>query len=286
MQRKPDFLRINKLPVGEEASKILRIIKENNLNTVCTEASCPNKGKCFSEGTATFLILGPNCSRQCKFCNITSGSLSEEDFSEAERVAEASLKMGLKYVVITSVTRDDLEDKGANAFARTIRAVREKLPQAKIEVLTPDFSGREELLKIVLDEKPYVFNHNIETVRRLTPIIRPQANYERSLKLLEMAKKINQNQITKSGLMVGLGENFEELKETFSDLSKAEVDRLTIGQYLAPSRNHYPVQKYYTLEEFEELKNIALDCGIKGVFSAPFVRSSYNAQLFDTQNVF
>ncbi len=282
MQRKPDFLRINKLPVGEEASKILRIIKENNLNTVCTEASCPNKGKCFSEGTATFLILGPNCSRQCKFCNITSGSLSEEDFSEAERVAEASLKMGLKYVVITSVTRDDLEDKGANAFARTIRAVREKLPQAKIEVLTPDFSGREELLKIVLDEKPYVFNHNIETVRRLTPIIRPQANYERSLKLLEMAKKINQNQITKSGLMVGLGENFEELKETFSDLSKAEVDRLTIGQYLAPSRNHYPVQKYYTLEEFEELKNIALDCGIKAVFSAPFVRSSYDAQLFDT----
>lgn len=282
MQRKPDFLRINKLPVGEEASKILRIIKENNLNTVCTEASCPNKGKCFSEGTATFLILGPNCSRQCKFCNITSGSLSEEDFSEAERVAEASLKMGLKYVVITSVTRDDLEDKGANAFARTIRAVREKLPQAKIEVLTPDFSGREELLKIVLDEKPYVFNHNIETVRRLTPIIRPQANYERSLKLLEVAKKINQNQITKSGLMVGLGENFEELKETFSDLSKAKIDRLTIGQYLAPSRNHYPVQKYYTLEEFEELKNIALDCGIKAVFSAPFVRSSYDAQLFDT----
>lgn len=282
MQRKPDFLRINKLPVGEEASKILRIIKENNLNTVCTEASCPNKGKCFSEGTATFLILGPNCSRQCKFCNITSRSLSEEDFSEAERVAEASLKMGLKYVVITSVTRDDLEDKGANAFARTIRAVREKLPQAKIEVLTPDFSGREELLKIVLDEKPYVFNHNIETVRRLTPIIRPQANYERSLKLLEVAKKINQNQITKSGLMVGLGENFEELKETFSDLSKAKIDRLTIGQYLAPSRNHYPVQKYYTLEEFEELKNIALDCGIKAVFSAPFVRSSYDAQLFDT----
>jgi lipoic acid synthetase len=282
MQRKPDFLRINKLPVGEEASKILRIIKENNLNTVCTEASCPNKGKCFSEGTATFLILGPNCSRQCKFCNITSGSLSEEDFSEAERVAEASLKMGLKYVVITSVTRDDLEDKGANAFARTIRAVREKLPQVKIEVLTPDFDGRKDLLKIVLDEKPYVFNHNIETVRGLTPIIRPQANYERSLKLLEIAKKINQNQITKSGLMVGLGENFEELKETFSDLSKAEVDRLTIGQYLAPSRNHYPVQKYYTLEEFEELKNIALDCGIKAVFSAPFVRSSYDAQLFDT----
>lgn len=278
MERKPDFLRINKVPVGEKASKIIKIIKEDRLNTVCTEASCPNKGKCFAEGTATFLILGPNCSRNCKFCNIKNGALSREDFDEGERVAEAAYKMGLSYVVITSVTRDDLEDQGASAFARTIKAVRKKLPNAKIEVLTPDFGGSKELLKIVLEEKPYVFNHNVETVKRLTPLIRSGAVYERSLLLLNLAKKINPNQITKSGLIVGLGESWEEILETLRDLAKNKVDRLTIGQYLQPSKEHFPVQKFYTPEEFDKLKEEAIKIGIKWIMSGPFVRSSYMAQ--------
>ncbi len=279
MERKPDFLRINKIPVGEKASKILKIIKEERLHTVCTEASCPNKGKCFSEGTATFLILGPNCSRNCKFCNIKNGDVFPEDYGEAERVADAAYKMGLSYVVITSVTRDDLLDKGASAFKRTIRAVRKKLPEARIEVLTPDFGGDETLLKTVLDEKPDVFNHNIETVRRLTPIIRSGAVYERSLFVLKKAKEFYKNQITKSGIIVGLGETREEIIEAFKDLSRIKVDRLTIGQYLQPSRQHYPVKKYYEPQEFEELKEEAKKYGIKWVMAGPFVRSSYMAQI-------
>lgn len=278
MERKPEFLKINKIPVGEKASKILKIIKEERLNTVCTEASCPNKGKCFAEGTATFLILGPNCSRNCKFCNIKNEEVFPEDFFEGERVAEAALKMGLSYVVITSVTRDDLKDKGASAFARTIRAVKQKLPNAKIEVLTPDFGGDKNLLKIVLDEKPYVFNHNLETVRRLTSLIRSGAIYERSLSLLEIAKEINPKIITKSGIIVGLGETKGEVIETIRDLAKVKIDRLTIGQYLQPSREHYKVQKFYTPEEFEDFKNEAQRNGIKWVMSGSFVRSSYMAQ--------
>jgi lipoic acid synthetase len=278
MERKPDFLKINKVPVGEKASEILKIIREEKLNTVCTEASCPNKGKCFAEGTATFLILGPNCTRNCKFCNIKSGGVSPEDLTEAERVAEAAYKMELSYVVITSVTRDDLEDKGAAAFARTIIAVRKKIPNARIEVLTPDFGGDKNLLKIVLDEKPDVFNHNIETVKRLTPLIRSGAVYQRSLSILKMAKEIDHSIITKSGIIVGLGETKEEIIETIKDLAECGVQRLTIGQYLQPSREHYPVQKFYTPEEFDELKNEAVKIGIKWVLSAPFVRSSYMAQ--------
>lgn len=278
MERKPDFLRINKVPVGEKASKIIKIIKEDRLNTVCTEASCPNKGKCFAEGTATFLILGPNCTRNCKFCNIKNEGVLPEDYDEAERVAEAAYKMELSYVVITSVTRDDLSDKGASAFARTIKAVRNKLPKAKIEVLTPDFCGDENLLKIVLNEKPDVFNHNIETVKRLTPLIRSGAVYERSLFVLKKAKELYSNQITKSGLIIGLGETREEIIEAIKDLSQIGVDRLTIGQYLQPSKRHYPVQKYYKPQEFDDLKEEAKKYGIKWVLSGPFVRSSYLAQ--------
>lgn len=281
MLRKPDYFKINKVPVGEEASRVLRIIKDNNLHTVCTEASCPNKGKCFSRGTATFLILGPNCSRNCKFCNIKTGKLSAEDLFEPFRVADAVVKMGLKYVVITSVTRDDLKDKGANGFVRTIRAIRSKKRDIKIEVLTPDFEGRKDLLQLVLNENPFVFNHNIETVRRLTPIVRSKADYIRSLSILKMAKEINPDQITKSGIIVGLGESFEELVETIKDLKESGIDRLTIGQYLNPSLKHHPVKKYYSLEEFDKLKEIALNYGIKGVLSGPFVRSSYNAESFE-----
>jgi len=281
MERKPEWLRQERLPVGEKASKVLSAIRDHNIKTVCTEASCPNKGKCFAEGTATFLILGPSCTRNCGFCNIDHGAVSPEDFDEAARVAEAAGKMGLSFVVITSVTRDDLEDRGAGAFARTIRAVRIRLPASKVEVLTPDLDGKRDLLKVVLDEGPDVFNHNVETVRRLTPLIRSNAGYDRSLSLLRMAKEIAPAQVTKSGLIVGLGEEKEELKEAFRDLADVRVDRLTIGQYLAPSLKHAPVAKFYTPEEFDELKSEAKSAGIRAVFSGPFVRSSFHAAVFE-----
>jgi lipoyl synthase len=281
MERKPKWLHQERLPVGEKASGVLAMIRSHDLKTVCTEASCPNKGKCFSEGTATFLILGPNCTRNCAFCNIGHGNTLAEDLNEAERVAEAAKQMGLDFVVVTSVTRDDLADQGANAFARTIITIRKKIPSVKVEVLIPDFEGRKDLLKIVLDEKPDVFNHNIETVRRLTPLIRSKADYERSLSILKMAREINPKQITKSGLIVGVGEEKAELIETFKDLAGVSVDRLTIGQYLPPSRKHFPVKKYYTPEEFHELKEEAINAGIKGVLSGPFVRSSFHAAGFE-----
>lgn len=276
--RKPDFLKINKIPVGERASFILKVIKENRINTVCTEALCPNKGKCFGEGTATFLILGPNCTRNCKFCNVKHSQPLPEDFEEPYRIADAVKKLNLNYVVITSVSRDDLEDKGANAFVRTIRAIREVAGNdIKIEILTPDFMGEINLLKIVIDEKPFVFNHNLETVRRLTNEIRSGASYERSLKVLKMAKELNKNQITKSGIIIGLGETKEEIYETLCDLKEAMVDRITIGQYLQPSKAHLEVQKYYSLEEFEELKEKSHEIGFRWVQCGPFVRSSYLA---------
>lgn len=281
MDRKPKWLRQERLPVGEKASAVLSTIREHKLKTVCTEASCPNKGKCFSEGTATFLILGPSCTRNCRFCNIGHELPSPEDPEEASRVAEAAGKMGLSFIVITSVTRDDLPDRGANAFARVIREVRKKLPRAGIEVLTPDLDGRRDLLKIVLDEKPDVFNHNIETVRRLTPEIRSGADYDRSLTILKNAKEMFPGQVTKSGLIVGLGETREELRETFTDLASVFVDRLTIGQYLPPSLKHHPVARYLTPEEFEELKEEAKGAGIRAVLSGPFVRSSFHAASFD-----
>lgn len=281
MDRKPKWLRQERLPVGEKASAVLSTIREHKLKTVCTEASCPNKGKCFSEGTATFLILGPSCTRNCRFCNIGHERPSPEDPEEASRVAEAAKKMGLSFVVITSVTRDDLPDRGANAFARVIREVRKKLPRAGIEVLTPDLDGRRDLLKIVLDEKPDVFNHNIETVRRLTPEIRSGADYDRSLTILKNAKEMFPGQVTKSGLIVGLGETREELRETFTDLASAFVDRLTIGQYLPPSLKHHPVARYLAPEEFEELKEEAKRAGIRAVLSGPFVRSSFHAAVFE-----
>lgn len=281
MERKPKWLRQERLPVGEKASALLSTIREHKLKTVCTEASCPNKGKCFSEGTATFLILGPSCTRNCRFCNITHASPSPEDPEEASRIAEAADKMKLNFVVITSVTRDDLPDRGAGAFVRTIGEVRKRLPLAKIEVLTPDLDGRKDLLKMVLDAKPDVFNHNIETVRRLTPEIRSGADYDRSLTILKAAKEMAPQQVTKSGLIVGLGEGREELLETFGDLASAAVDRLTIGQYLPPSLKHHPVAKYYSPEEFEELKDEAKRAGIKAVLSGPFVRSSFHASVFE-----
>lgn len=275
--RKPDWFRIRRLAVGETASEVLKIIAENRLHTVCTSARCPNKGQCFAEGTATFMILGDVCTRACRFCDVRTGRPAPPDPLEPSRVAEAARRMGLTFVVVTSVARDDLPDEGASAFAETVRAVREGLPQARVEVLTPDFSGREELLERVLEAGPHVFNHNVETVERLTPRIRARATYRRSLGLLRAARRLRPEIPTKSGLMVGLGEGREELRQTFGDLAEAGVERLTIGQYLRPTLRHHPLARYYTPEEFAELREEARAAGIRAVLSGPLVRSSYHA---------
>ena len=275
--RKPDWFRIRRLAVGEEASAVLRTVSRNRLNTVCSSAACPNKGACFAEGTATFLILGNTCTRACAFCNISSGSPAPPDPTEPERVADAAAEMGLRYVVLTSVTRDDLPDEGAGAFAATVRAVRTRLSAARVEVLTPDFSGRQDLLSAVLDARPDVFNHNVETVERLTPEIRSRADYRRSLSLLRFSKRLAPEIPTKSGLMVGLGESREELAGAFADLAAAGVERLTVGQYLRPTHNHRPVARFYPPEEFAELATEARSAGIRAVLAGPLVRSSYHA---------
>jgi lipoic acid synthetase len=278
--RKPNWFKINRLAVGERASEVLRTVARNDLHTVCTSARCPNKGSCFAEGTATFMILGDVCTRACRFCDIATGRPSGEDLLEGERLAEAASSMGLRFVVVTSVCRDDLLDEGAGAFARTIRALRARIPGVRIEVLTPDFSGRRECLATVLDAAPDVFNHNLETVERLTPRIRSKAHYNRSLDVLEAARNMAPHIPTKSGLMVGLGESREELMQAFSDLAGVGVQRLTLGQYLQPSRRHHPVIRYYEPQEFEELAAAARAAGIRAVLSGPLVRSSYHAGTF------
>jgi lipoyl synthase len=275
--RKPDWFRIRRLAVGDEASAVLQAVSRNRLNTVCSLAACPNKGACFADGTATFLILGGTCTRSCAFCNIPSGAPGPPDPAEPERVAEAAAEMGLRFVVVTSVTRDDLPDEGAGAFAATVRAIRIRLPSSRVEVLTPDFSGRQDLLASVLESGPDVFNHNVETVERLTPAIRSRALYARSLGLLRRAREMAPGTPTKSGLMVGLGEEPEELLRTFSDLASAGVERLTLGQYLQPSRHHHPVARYYSPEEFADLGERARAAGIRAVLAGPLVRSSYHA---------
>lgn len=275
--RKPDWFRVRRLPVGGQASAVLGILSRNGLKTVCTSAGCPNKGACFAEGTATFLLLGDTCTRSCAFCNIAAGVPAPPDPTEPERVALAAAEMGLRFVVLTSVTRDDLPDRGAGVFAATVRAVRSHLPEAGVEVLTPDFSGREELLATVLEAGPTVFNHNLETVRRLTGAIRSGADYDRSLTLLDLSRRQAPEIPTKSGLMVGLGETREELRRAFTDLAGAGVGRLTLGQYLQPSRRHHPVVRYYPPDEFDEMAQEARSAGIPAVLSGPLVRSSYHA---------
>jgi lipoic acid synthetase len=275
--RKPEWFKIQRLAVGERASAVMGEIARNGLHTVCTSAACPNKGACFAEGTATFMILGDVCTRACRFCNIATGRPAPPDGGEAERVAEAAERMGLRFVVVTSVARDDLPDEGAGAFADTIRAVRRRLIRSKVEVLTPDFSGREECLETVLRAAPDVFNHNVETVERLTPSIRAKATYRRSLDLLRASRRIAPEIPAKSGLMVGLGETRDELLRTFGDLASAGIERLTVGQYLQPTRRHHPVVRYYEPEEFEDLRSAARAAGIRAVLSGPLVRSSYHA---------
>ena len=281
VERKPTWFQTNRLAVGERASSVLRAIAENDLHTVCTSARCPNKGTCFAEGTATFMILGDVCTRACRFCDIASGRpKAGEDLGEADRLAAAAAAMKLRFVVVTSVCRDDLPDEGSGAFARTISALKARIPGVRIEVLVPDFSGRDECLGTVLDARPHVFNHNLETVERLTPRIRSRAQYHRSLRVLARVREMVPELPTKSGLMVGLGETREELRQAFGDLARAGVERLTIGQYLQPSRRHHPVIRYYRPEEFEDLSREAKAAGVRAVLSGPLVRSSYHAGSF------
>ncbi|WNF36372.1 lipoyl synthase [Bacillaceae bacterium IKA-2] len=275
--RKPDWLKI-KLNTNDSYTGLKKMMREEKLNTVCEEARCPNIHECWAERkTATFMILGDICTRACRFCAVKSGLPTELDLEEPERVARVVKKMGLKHVVITAVARDDLKDGGARVFAETVRAIRRKSPFCSVEVLPSDMNGSEENLKILMDARPNILNHNIETVKRLTPKVRARATYERSLALLKKAKEMCPNIPTKSSLMIGLGETKAEIIETMDDLRAHDVDILTIGQYLQPTRSHLKIQKYWTPDEFQELQEIAMTKGFSHCESGPLVRSSYHA---------
>ena len=276
-KRLPEWIRV-KVNRGGNRDEINEELRSRHLNTVCEEARCPNLAECWHERTATFMLLGVNCTRACRFCAIGYEKPLPPDPEEPENVAESAAKMGLDYVVITSVARDDLEDEGSDQFAQTIRAVRAKLPHAGIEVLTPDFNGKEDLIRMTLEAMPTVFNHNLETCERLSPPIRGRAKYARSLEVLKNAKKWSEGKVlTKSGIMVGLGETDEEVKQCIDDLYAADVDILTIGQYLPPSRKHWKLDRYVRPEQFEEWKEYAESIGFNAVASSPMVRSSYKA---------
>jgi lipoic acid synthetase len=276
-ERKPPWLKV-RLPSGPAYQGVLRVVETRKLNTVCQDAICPNIAECWGRGTCTFMILGDICTRACRFCAVKSGKPTELDRNEPDRVASAVEQMKVRYAVITSVNRDDLEDGGSEIFARTVRRIREVCPETRVELLTPDFEGRLESIRTVTAAGPDVFAHNIETVRRLTPKVRHRATYERSLRVLEFIKKENPRQKTKSGIQVGHGETAEDLVEAFEDLARIGVDILTIGQYLRPTRRHLPVRRYYTPEEFGQLRLEALRRGIRYCFSGPLVRSSYRAE--------
>ncbi len=282
MQRLPDYLKRGIIDT-EKTKTVRHILKSNCLNTVCEAARCPNKSECYAKNTATFLIMGNNCTRNCRFCNITCAKPEDLNPSEPQKIADAVKKLGLNYVVITSVTRDDLNDGGASHFAEVIKEVRTLTPNVRIEVLTPDFKGVEQSIDLVINVKPDVFNHNIETVPSLYKKARPQANYERSLRFLEYIKDKSPDILTKTGLMVGLGETKEELIQTFEDLVKIKCDIVTIGQYIAPTKEHLEVARYYEPSEYDELAKIAKKIGIKHTFFSPLTRSSYKAyEVFDT----
>lgn len=275
--RKPDWLKI-KLNTNENYTGLKKLMRERNLNTVCEEAKCPNIHECWAvRRTATFMILGAVCTRACRFCAVKTGLPTELDTQEPERVAESVKLMNLKHAVITAVARDDLKDGGAAIFAETVRAVRRENPFTTIEVLPSDMGGVYENLKMLMDAKPDILNHNIETVRSLTPRVRARATYERSLEFLKRAKEMKPEIPTKSSLMIGLGETKEEIIETMDDLRANNVDIMTIGQYLQPSKKHIKVQKYYHPDEFEELRQIAMTKGFSHVEAGPLVRSSYHA---------
>ena len=277
VQKKPDWLKI-KINTNEQYTGIKKMMREEKLHTVCEEARCPNIHECWAERkTATYMILGSICTRSCRFCAVQTGLPTELDLQEPERVAESVEKMGLKHVVITCVARDDLKDGGAAVFAETVRAIRRRNPFCGIEVLPSDMNGEYENLQTLMDSKPDILNHNIETVKRLSPSIRARATYERSLEFLKRAKQMSPNTPTKSSIMVGLGETKEELSEVMDDLRANDVDIITIGQYLQPTKKHLNVQKYYSPEEFNDLRELALSKGFSHCEAGPLVRSSYHA---------
>ncbi|MGH9538920.1 MAG: lipoyl synthase [Terriglobales bacterium] len=275
-QAKPEWLRA-KAPVGENFHNLKKLARGLGLHTVCESAQCPNIGECWNHRTATFMLLGDICTRRCGFCAVPKGKPAPIEWDEPRRVAEAVATLGLKHTVVTSVNRDDDNLGGARIFAETIRQIRELSPGCRVEVLIPDFQGLEEALKIVVDAQPDVLNHNTETVPRLYRSVRSGARYERTLRLLENAKVLAPAMVTKSGVMVGLGETMTELVEVFRDLGSRGVDILTVGQYLRPSRDHLPISRFYTPEEFQYLKEEALRFGFRHVESGPLVRSSYHA---------
>jgi lipoic acid synthetase len=277
MRRHPDWLKV-KIGGGEKYREMISLLKSAKLHTICQEAKCPNIAECFGSGTAVFLIMGDICTRNCRYCNVAHGLPSQLNHDEPLDVAESIKKLKLKYAVITSVTRDDLSDGGAGVFASTVKSIKEVNPDCKVEVLTPDFNGDIECIKTVLNAKPDVFNHNIEVVEQLFPEIRPEGSYSRSIEFLKNIKKLNNQTRSKSGFMIGLGEDYNQIITTIKDLRHAKVDFLTIGQYLQPTSNHADIKKYYTPGEFNEFKELALDMGFKHVESGPLVRSSYHAE--------
>lgn len=275
--RKPEWLKI-KLNTNENYTGLKKMMREKKLHTVCEEAKCPNIHECWAvRRTATFMILGSVCTRACRFCAVKTGLPTELDLAEPERVADSVVQMNLKHVVVTAVARDDLKDGGSTVFAETVRAIRRKNPFTTIEVLPSDMGGVFENLKALMDTKPDILNHNIETVRRLSDRVRARAKYDRSLEFLKRAKELQPDIPTKSSLMVGLGETFEDIIETMDDLRANNVDIMTIGQYLQPSKKHLPVLKYYSPDEFAQLKEIAMEKGFSHCESGPLVRSSYHA---------
>jgi lipoic acid synthetase len=279
MSSLPSWIR-RRFPPQEEWERVERLLRSLSLHTVCESARCPNLGECFRRGTATFLILGDTCTRSCRFCAVKKGVPLPPDPEEPRRVAEAARTLNLRHVVVTSVTRDDLPDGGAEHFAKTIQAIRECLPQATVEVLVPDFQGSAEALEVVLAACPDVLNHNVETVPRLYPLVRPQADYARSLELLRRTKVRYPGILVKSGLMVGLGETQKEVEAVLWDLKEVGCDVVTIGQYLRPTAWHLPVAAYVPPEVFAYYREYALRLGFRGVASGPFVRSSYRAEEF------
>lgn len=277
--RKPEWIRV-KMQGGDVSKKVDSLLSDLSLNTVCDEANCPNRMECFARGTATFMILGRNCTRNCTFCNVTREMPDKVNLKEPESVAKAVEKLNLKHAVITSVTRDDLPDQGASQFANVVKEIRERTPKVTIELLIPDMQGEKELIDIIIDSEPNILNHNVETVPELYDEVRPMAIFERSLELLDYVKKRKPNMRTKSGMMLGLGETKEQVIDAFKKLREVDCDMLTLGQYLQPTTSHIEVVEYITPEQFEEYKEIALSMGFKRVASSPLTRSSYYAEDF------
>lgn len=286
-KERPDWMRVKAAGVGSRFEELTQIVRENGLHTVCEEAGCPNIGECWGRGTATFQIMGDTCTRACRYCAVTSGKHGEAlDPLEPGKVAGAAERMGLRHVVVTSVDRDDLPDKGADHWAQTIRALRRRVPDLQVEVLVPDFLGAEDAaLATVLDAHPHVFNHNIETCRRIQPKVRIKGDYDRALHLLRRAKEIWEERhpdraplLTKSGIIVGMGETDDEVLETMRDLRDYDVDVVTIGQYLQPSAKHLPLDRWVPLEVFRRFREAGVEMGFGSVFAGPLVRSSYRAE--------